>query len=112
MTNNQDQQLAKTKAYLEGQVIEAFRIEAFVARWQAGKHAKAWRVVRHPVCGAKRKKGGRCLMRPAAENGRCKYHGGLSTGARTAEGRARIAEAQRRRWLRWRAECDAIDPFS
>jgi hypothetical protein len=28
----------------------------------------------------------------------CRFHGGLSTGPRTAEGKARIAEAQRRRW--------------
>ncbi|WP_425514031.1 HGGxSTG domain-containing protein [Aureimonas phyllosphaerae] len=29
---------------------------------------------------------------------RCRMHGGLSTGPKTAEGRTRIAEAQRRRW--------------
>jgi hypothetical protein len=29
---------------------------------------------------------------------RCRFHGGLSTGPKTEEGRARIAEAQRRRW--------------
>jgi DNA invertase Pin-like site-specific DNA recombinase len=34
---------------------------------------------------------------------RCRFHGGLSTGPRTAEGKARIAEAQRRRWQRERA---------
>lgn len=34
---------------------------------------------------------------------RGKFHGGMSTGAKTAEGRARIAEAQRRRWERFRA---------
>lgn len=34
---------------------------------------------------------------------RCKYHGGMSTGPRTAEGRARIAAALRERWAAWRA---------
>ena len=29
--------------------------------------------------------------------GRCRFHGGLATGPKTAEGKARIAEAQRRR---------------
>ena len=33
---------------------------------------------------------------------RCRWHGGLSTGPRTAEGKARIADAQRQRWARWR----------
>jgi hypothetical protein len=31
-----------------------------------------------------------------------KFHGGLSTGPKTPEGRARIAEAQRKRWAAWR----------
>ena len=31
-------------------------------------------------------------------------HGGLSTGPKTAEGRVRIAEAQRRRWSAYRQE--------
>ena len=33
---------------------------------------------------------------------RCRFHGGLSTGPKTEAGRARIAEAQRRRWLAYR----------
>ncbi len=37
-------------------------------------------------------------------NGRCKLHGGLSTGPRTLEGRARIAAAKREWWARWRQE--------
>ena len=31
---------------------------------------------------------------------RCRFHGGMSTGPKTTEGRARIAEAQRRHWAR------------
>jgi hypothetical protein len=38
----------------------------------------------------------------ALTNGRCKLHGGMSTGARTPEGRARIAAAARRRWAEYR----------
>ncbi len=55
-------------------------------------------------CGAKTRKGMPCQMKPARGTGRCRLHGGLSTGPRTAEGRQRIAEAQRRRWAAWRAE--------
>lgn len=44
--------------------------------------------------------------RNAPRNGRCRMHGGLSTGATTAEGRARLSEAGRKgaceRWRRWR----------
>ncbi len=37
-------------------------------------------------------------------NGRCPNHGGLSSGHKTAQGRERIAEAQRARWTRWRSK--------
>ena len=48
-----------------------------------------------PRCGAKTRTG-RCSCRqPAMANGRCRFHGGKSTGARTAEGRARCAHARR-----------------
>ena len=38
----------------------------------------------------------------AMANGRCKFHGGMSTGPRTAEGRARISAANRQRWAEYR----------
>jgi hypothetical protein len=49
-----------------------------------------------PQCGAKTRKGTPCKMLAGA-NGRCRMHGGLSTGPKTPEGRARIAESNRRR---------------
>jgi len=74
-----------------------------------------------PRCGARcRSKGGAPCVAPVVvcvfvnERGdiwrvvrnRCRMHGGLSTGPRTAEGRQRCAEAGRRgaaeRWRRWR----------
>jgi hypothetical protein len=58
-------------------------------------------------CCAKTGTGKPCQMRPATPYAdRCRLHGGLSTGPKTAEGRARIAEAQRRRWARWRTLLD------
>ncbi|MEZ5676466.1 MAG: helix-turn-helix transcriptional regulator [Thalassovita sp.] len=54
-------------------------------------------------CGAMTRKGTPCRAKAIPGKGRCKFHGGMSTGARTPEGRERIAEAQRRRWARWRA---------
>jgi hypothetical protein len=51
-----------------------------------------------PRCCAKTRAGVPCIMRVLPRKRRCRFHGGLSTGPRTAEGRGRIAEAQRRRW--------------
>jgi hypothetical protein len=40
------------------------------------------------LCGAKTRLGGPCIA-TALANGRCRIHGGLSTGARTPEGRTK-----------------------
>lgn len=57
-----------------------------------------------PRCGAKTRKGTPCQAPavwlpgdPVPRNGRCRMHGGLSTGPKTPEGKARIAESNRRR---------------
>lgn len=42
-----------------------------------------------PRCGARTKATGQPCRARALLNGRCKYHGGLSTGPRTVEGKAR-----------------------
>jgi hypothetical protein len=44
------------------------------------------------TCGAKTRKGTPCQAKALA-NGRCRNHGGLSTGPRTAEGKARSLAA-------------------
>jgi hypothetical protein len=56
-----------------------------------------------PRCHARTRAGGGCLVRVEPGKARCRFHGGLSTGPRTEEGRVRIAEAQRRRWRAYRA---------
>jgi hypothetical protein len=43
-------------------------------------------------CGAKNRRGTSCQC-PAMPNGRCRLHGGLSTGAKTSEGIDRIRRA-------------------
>ncbi len=45
-----------------------------------------------PRCGAKTRKGTPC-MAPAMANGRCRMHGGKSTGPRTPEGLERSRKA-------------------
>lgn len=54
-------------------------------------------------CGARTRKGTPCRMKSVPGKRRCKFHGGLSTGARTPEGIERIRNAQRQRWARWQA---------
>jgi hypothetical protein len=44
-------------------------------------------------CGAKNRQGLACRC-PAMRNGRCRLHGGLSTGPRTAKGRESIRRAR------------------
>jgi hypothetical protein len=47
-----------------------------------------------PRCGAKTRRGKACRS-PAMRNGRCRMHGGASTGPRTPEG---LARSRRARW--------------
>ena len=49
-----------------------------------------WQGVR---CLAKTRRGTKCQSAAYKHNGRCRLHGGLSTGARTQEGLQRISEA-------------------
>ena len=44
-------------------------------------------------CGAKTRRGTACQSPANKRNGRCRLHGGQSTGPKTAEGRAKIAAA-------------------
>ena len=46
-----------------------------------------------PRCGAKTRRGGGACQAPAMPNGRCRMHGGLSTGPKTAKGKDRIRKA-------------------
>jgi hypothetical protein len=57
-----------------------------------------------PRCGARCRDGSPCEALPVwdkrldrAVNGRCRMHGGLSTGPKSEEGRRRIAESNRTR---------------
>lgn len=60
----------------------AIKVVAAVNRRVREKAAKGER------CGAKTRKGTSCLCKAMA-NGRCKLHGGMSTGPRTVKGKRR-----------------------
>ncbi|WP_323054448.1 HGGxSTG domain-containing protein [Kluyvera cryocrescens] len=55
---------------------------------------------RDMTCGAKIRKGTLCKQTSLYGSGRCKLHGGMSTGAKTPEGKARQLEGYRR----WQAK--------
>ena len=57
-----------------------------------------------PICGALRKTGERCRSKRVLKGHRCKYHGGMSSGPKTAEGLARTVTAMLSGLERWRAE--------
>lgn len=56
---------------------------------------KPWLEMLGSLCGAKTRKGTPCRMMPEL-NGRCRLHGGYSTGPRTPEGKRRAAEGLRK----------------
>jgi hypothetical protein len=53
-----------------------------------------------PRCGATTRNGVPCQAQGNGTGGRCRNHGGMSTGARTPEGRARLHDAHQRRLAR------------
>ena len=57
-----------------------------------------------PKCGARTRAGGSCKAPVVRGKARCRMHGGLSTGPRTVEGKARAVAAVKAYWERWRAE--------
>lgn len=57
---------------------------------------------RRTICGARTKRGAVCERLSTPGNKRCYYHGGASTGCRTAEGKAAAVTAMvdgRKRWI-------------
>jgi hypothetical protein len=56
-------------------------------------------------CGAFARSTGKPCQAPGnGRGGRCKLHGGMSTGPKTELGRRRLQEAMKERWLRTRGE--------
>lgn len=53
------------------------------------------------TCGAKNRKGNPCECKQLFKAGRYRFHGGLSTGPRTAEGKAKAIQAMREGYRKW-----------
>ena len=56
-----------------------------------------------PRCGARTRASGSCKAPVVRGRPRCRMHGGLSTGPKTSEGKARSAAGVKAYWERWRA---------
>ena len=54
------------------------------------------------ICGAKNRKGLPCQCKLLLKGGKCKFHGSMSTGAKTPEGKERSIAALRAGWAKWR----------
>ena len=55
-----------------------------------------------PNCGAMTRSGRPCANKVIPSKKRCKFHGGLSSGPKTQEGKPKIVAAQKARWDKWR----------
>jgi len=63
------------------------------AAQEAGRYVPSFpRYLRGLTCGAIKKNGKPCGMTTLGGNGRCKFHGGASTGPTSKEGRERALE--------------------
>lgn len=52
------------------------------------------------TCNARTRRNGRCRRTDLASNGRCRFHGGASTGPKSDEGKARARLNLQQRWKR------------
>jgi len=81
------------------------------AQWQAIKASRGraseerarLRGLRNKPCGARTRTGHPCQRKGLGKGGRCPNHGGLSTGPKTPEGRARLSALLKARWALLRA---------
>ena len=54
------------------------------------------------ICGARNRRGLPCQCKLLLRGNKCKFHGGMSTGPKTEEGKRRAIAAMRAGWVRWR----------
>lgn len=78
---------ATVKSYQRAQVelkqrgINEWEMASYLPRYDWGQFVAL-------TCGARTRAGSSCKQRGLFDNGRCKLHGGLSTGPRTQAGKA------------------------
>ena len=101
---------------IAGYAVDRFKVALMAAGYvfalspqgtglNVGKPIRSRPLMLPKLCGAKNRKGNACRCLAIGGKARCKFHGGLSTGPKSAEGKERIAQAQRLRW-----KCYGLDP--
>ena len=94
---------------IAGNAVDRFKVALMAAGYvfapspldaglNVGKPKRLRPLMLPKLCGAKNRKGNACRCLAISGKARCKFHGGLSTGPKSAEGKERIAQAQRLRW--------------
>ena len=99
----QNEGLSDTYTRARGRGFTDYAQQALGSQVEKERAKRQAALMRVP-CLAKTRKGHPCRNKSEAGRKRCKFHGGMSTGPRTAEGKARVAEAQRLRWQHYRAQ--------
>lgn len=91
-----DPQAEMRKRYRDANKAHAKQRAALLAQgvpvWEVYRQLTPidWGLFAELTCGAKGKRTGKpCALRTIYTNGRCKFHGGLSTGPTTVQGRAK-----------------------
>jgi hypothetical protein len=69
-----------------------------LTRQRATEERARLRELRKKACGARTRAGHPCRRKGLGKGGRCPNHGGMSTGPRTPEGRARLSALLKARW--------------
>ena len=62
------------------------------------------------ICGAMNRRGLPCQCKAVFRGGKCKYHGGLSTGPKTPEGKIRAIAAMREGFKRYVEKRRSVAP--
>lgn len=76
----------------ENDMTEDEKRKNWIAHWKEDWRNRPLPEYLHQLqCGAKTRSGTPCKQRTLYSSGRCKFHGGLSTGARTAAGKEKVA---------------------
>jgi hypothetical protein len=73
------------------------------------RRSRGWDFYCGALCRGVGRYGKRCKQPKAPGRTRCRFHAGLSTGPRTAEGKARVAAAVKASWAKWREQM-GLDP--
>ena len=75
-----------------GRAFEAALDAGKVEHWQQPQYPPFPEVLRGLTCGARTRAGAPCKRKDLYRSGRCKFHGGMSTGPTSEEGKKRASQ--------------------